>query len=127
MIRFYSIILAALSLPVSALAAPATDLERYYLGEYAVRTEDDQPTRCEATIAWADDVGGEVSTRGCEAWPDLAEAARWHFDADAGEARFEDPLRRARFRVAETDAGFVAILSDDTRLWLANKPGRRKR
>jgi hypothetical protein len=129
LIRLYSIAFALTVLfEAPGFAAPVTETESYYLGEYAVRIADgDRPTRCRVSIVWADDVGGEFTSTGCEAWPDVAEAARWWFDADAGEARFEDPLHRRRFTVAETDAGFVAILSDDTRLWLENLPKRRKR
>lgn len=129
LIRLHSIAMAGVAalLAAPAMAAPPIEIERYYLGDYAVRTEDDKPTACRVSIRWANDVGGEFTARGCDAWPDLTEASRWWFEADAGEARFEDPLHKPRFRVTETDAGFVAILSDDSRLWLANLPKRRKR
>jgi hypothetical protein len=129
LIRLYSIAFVLTAwLAAPAFAARATEAERYYLGDYAVRIADgDRPTRCRVSIVWANDVGGEFTSTGCEVWPDVAEAARWWFDADAGEARFEDPVHKRRFTVAETDAGFVAILSDDTHLWLENLPKRRKR
>lgn len=129
LIRHTSVLLASVAalLATPSLAAPATENERYYLGDYAVRTDDDKPTPCRVSILWARDVGGEFAAQGCAAWPDLAEAARWWFDAEAGEAWFQDSLHKPRFRVAETDAGFVAILSDDTRLWLENLPRRGKR
>lgn len=112
-----------------AVAAPATEVERYYLGDYAVRiAEGDRPTPCRVSIRWADDVGGQFSARSCDRWPDLAAGARWSFDAPSGEARFFDALRQPRFRVRETDAGFIARLSDGTDLWLQAlpKPGKRK-
>lgn len=121
-------IAAALASP--AAAKPPSELERYYLGDYAVSiVEGDRPTACRVRILWTDDVGGEFETAGCAAWPDLAEATRWSFDPDAGNARFYDALRHPRFRLAETDAGFIAILRDDTHLWLelAPKPKSRKR
>ncbi|RVT90249.1 hypothetical protein [Sphingomonas crocodyli] len=101
----------------SSNAAPPSEFERYYLGHYVVRTEDSSRDICQAEILWQDDVGGEFVSQGCEAVPDLAAAARWHFDPEAGEAKFEDVLHRARFRLAETDAGFIAILPDESRYW----------
>lgn len=124
-------ILLGLLLSAPALAAPPSEIERYYLGDYAVRIADgDRPTPCRVSILWMNDVGGEFTARGCDTWPDLAAGARWSFDADSGEARFFDALRKPRFRVRETDAGFIVILRDDTRLWLqalpkANGRGRR--
>lgn len=129
MSRLPALVLTAAAVIASPAAAhPASEIERYYLGDYIARTEDSQRVVCRAEIAWADDVGGEFVANGCEAVPALAEAARWHFDADSGEARFEDPLHKQRFRLAETEAGFIAILPDESRYWfeVAPKPKARK-
>ncbi len=120
--RLLSVLLVTAILAPSALAAPASEAESYYLGDYAVRTDDDRPTRCRVAVLWADDVGGQFTSKGCEAWPDVAAAARWGFDAESGEARFRDPLHKQRFRLVETDAGFVAVLNDETRLWFESLP-----
>lgn len=114
----------ALGCATAATARPANEFERYYLGHYIVKTEDSERTICRAEIAWADDVGGEFVTKGCDAVPALAESARWFFDADKGEARFEDPLHKTRFRLAETDAGFIAILPDESRYWFESPPAK---
>jgi hypothetical protein len=125
----YPRILAMVALNCAAVAAarPATEIERYYLGHYVVKTEDSKRIVCRVEIAWADDAGGQFSARGCDAVPALAESARWIFDAEKGEARFEDPLHKARFRLAETDAGFIAILPDESRYWFETPPARRAR
>lgn len=123
-------ILLGLLAAAPAFAAPPSEIERYYLGDYAVRIADgDRPTACRVSILWANDVGGEFAARGCAAWPDLAAGARWSFDTERGEARFFDALRKPRFRVRETDAGFIARLADGTDLWLQAlpKPNRRGR
>ncbi|MBY8825026.1 hypothetical protein [Sphingomonas colocasiae] len=123
----------ALACGSAAMARPASEIERYYLGHYVVKTEDSARTLCRVEIAWADDVGGQFAAKGCGSVPAIAESARWVFDADTGEARFEDPLHRPRFRLAETDAGFIAILPDESRYWFetppapARAPARRKR
>lgn len=121
-------ILAMVALNCGAVAAarPATEIERYYLGHYVVKTEDSRRTLCRAEIAWADDVGGEFVAKGCGSVPALAESARWFFDEEKGEARFEDPLHRTRFRLAETDAGFIAILPDESRYWFETPPAPAK-
>lgn len=107
---------------VPAAARPASEIERYYIGRYVVKSEDSARTVCRAEIAWADDVGGEFVATGCGAVPALAESARWFFDEDKGEVRFEDPLHKPRFRLRETDAGFIAILPDESRYWFENAP-----
>ncbi|MCW1429454.1 hypothetical protein [Novosphingobium sp. JCM 18896] len=120
-VRYVAGILLALA-AVPAAARPASEIERYYLGRYVVKTEDSARTVCRAEIAWADDVGGEFVATGCGAVPALAESARWFFDADLGEVRFEDPLHKPRFRLRETDAGFIAILPDESRYWFETAP-----
>ena len=112
-----------------AAARPITENERYYLGHYLVKPEDSERAICRVEIAWADDVGGQFVATGCAAVPALAESARWFFDADAGEARFEDPLHAIRFRLRETEAGFIAILPDESRYWfeVPPKPGKARR
>ncbi len=132
--RILIVALIAAAFAPAVSAAPANETERYYLGDYRARIVDgDRPTACRVHVLWVNDVGGEVVTQGCGAWPDLAEATRWSFDAENGEARFVDPLHKPRFRMIENDAGFVAILRDDTHLWLealpkpAPKPKRRVR
>lgn len=114
------LVLALVAVP--AVARPASEIERYYLGRYVVKTEDSARIVCRAEIAWANDVGGEFVATGCGAVPALAESARWFFDADQGEVRFEDPLHKPRFRLRETDAGFIAILPDESRYWFENAP-----
>lgn len=111
----------------AATARPANEFEAYYLGRYLVRTEDSSRTVCSAEIAWADDVGGEFTAHGCDAVPALAESARWFFDPEKGEAWFEDPLHRPRFRLAETDAGFIAILPDESRYWFEAAPVKSRK
>ncbi|RZJ98016.1 MAG: hypothetical protein EOO76_17690 [Novosphingobium sp.] len=131
-VRYVAGILLALA-ATPAAARPASEIERYYLGRYVVKTEDSARTVCRAEIAWADDVGGEFVATGCGAVPAIAESARWFFDEDKGEVRFEDPLHKSRFRLRETDAGFIAILPDESRYWFENapkpasKPARRAR
>lgn len=106
----------------AALAKPPSEIERYYLGHYIVKSEDSKRTICRAEIAWANDVGGEFASQGCDGVPALRDATRWFFNADAGEVRFEDPLHKTRFRLAETDAGFIAILPDESRYWFETAP-----
>lgn len=106
----------------SAMARPASEIERYYIGHYIVKSEDSKRTICRAEIGWANDVGGQFVAQGCAAVPALANAARWFFDADKGEVRFEDPLHKTTFRLAETDAGFIAILPDESRYWFETAP-----
>jgi hypothetical protein len=114
----------ALGCGTAAMARSATEFERYYLGHYVVKTEDSERTICRAEIAWADDVGGEFKAKGCDSVPALAESARWFFDKEKGEVRFEDPLHKPRFRLAETDAGFIAILPDKSRYWFELPPAK---
>ena len=111
-----------LSMSSAALARPATEAEQYYVGNYVVKSEDSTRTICRVNVAWSDDVGGEFASKGCDAVPALADSARWYFDEERGEARFEDPLHKPRFRLAETDAGFVAILPDESRYWFELPP-----
>lgn len=120
-------VIVAMLAAAPAAAKPASEIERYYLGHYVVRSEDSTRTICRVEIAWADDVGGEFASQGCEAVPALAEAARWFFDADTGEVRFEDVLHKPRFRLAETDAGFIAILPDESRYWFELPPKPKPR
>lgn len=105
-----------------AAAKPPSEIERYYLGRYIVKSEDSKHIVCRAEIAWADDVGGQFVAQDCDAVPALRDAARWFFDVDTGEARFADPLHKVRFRLAETDAGFIAILPDESRYWFETAP-----
>ena len=112
-----SCLMVALLFGTAASARAPSEAERYYLGHYVVKTEDSARTLCRVEIAWADDVGGEFAAQGCDSVPAFAEASRWHFDQDKGEIWFEDPLHKRRFRVTETDAGFIAILPDESRYW----------
>ncbi len=125
-----------LFLAAPAAARPASEIERYYIGSYLVRAENATRTLCRVTIGWADDVGGEFTANGCAAVPALDEALRWSWNEDTNEVRFEDALHQPRFRLAETDAGFIAILPDESRYWFdvaptprkpAAKPGRTRR
>lgn len=119
--------LAAAVIAAPAAARPPSEIERYYIGHYLVKPDDDTRTLCRVEIAWANDVGGQFVATGCAAVPPIAAASRWFFEEETGDVRFEDTLHKTRFRLAETDAGFIAILPDETRYWFETAPRPRAR